>query len=1186
MSSNDIQIGYNRYASSYAGGVKPTHYKNNKYNKSNSSNNSNNPLVAKFAQDVKNGNITFPYQRDRITDDEIREMFDKLQKFKSDERWRYSQYQLRNIVIDTERLVFKGRPTLLIVKGSDYAAWERLSDMWNEECRMKCLVYDQKLTPFDFFMNHPDRIATHALRKNGEITPYTTREAIYELARECTSHKPTHIMALMKLFDAKTILDFSSGWGDRCIGAMAGGADFYCGVDPNPCLHPNYNAMIDFFKWGDRVQMIESTIEDAELPDRKFDLVFTSPPYFDLEIYDTGDDDNAKAKQSINYGGQRDWFDKFLVVAIDKVWAKLKDGGVLAVNINQKNKKENYIDWMIQYMKTLPNANYLGVISYANEKVSNPQPIWICQKQPFRVENGNVYLRHFTPDDIPRMSEIMGNTANMHTIATGETKTPEQVDAQIRKYIALEYTFYPIVLKTNDTIVGYIGHYSGRYTDRSLADKRITRIVIDEPHRGKGYAQSAYRALQQTTDNILFAMIEPNNTASVRAHEKAGFTHDSDISFKNHNYKLYRSAISGSDDTPTYIIRTYEFDQNYVEELFNERGWKPAPPMTVPSLVYEDSDNMVAKNTFAGEAIIKTVLGESRKAIVDKARLYHGANKQYMPTQFDIRPNPRPEFIERFAKKIFADAPQWIVRPVGGWFFKGRGISTVTNYAELKKAIAPRTQYAVSVYINNPLLWKHQYKFHIRDIVIYGSDTQYIHDPELMYAYPAKEPYHNADFNNKDIHDTHFVSLDYTGYLKDIKVCLGKHYDAVRKQMEEIVKTTLESFTPEVYEETTHGIGIFGYDVMIDCNYRVWLLEVNDKIGLAGISPRPFICHIMDTAERLLKAPPLNNKSKVKNMSRNNSKVNKNSKYTFIVRSRNFSMHAVSNVLNPRGWFAYNKNTAGIPTLLYEDESFMYGKNTHKGKVVVKSILNNNKSAITDKANLYTTLMDAYPGNTFMLPQYTLQPNNSVSELSDIFDQAPVWIVKPVGKGFYKGKGISVVKNMAELKGAIAKDTKYAVAQYLTNPLLYDGKKFHIRVLVICGSDSKFIVMDKLNEIYPAEDVWEEDNYTNSRVHDTHFVSHEYTGSMRDLEKRFGEDKTAEISQQMSNIINATICSFKPEPYPESQYGFEIFGYDFIVNDDFHVYLMEVNAKVGLEGYDPKIVFDAIADTAERVMGD
>ena len=50
------------------------------------------------------------------------------------------------------------------------------------------------------------------------------------------------------MYEADTVLDFSSGWGDRLIGFLASKASTYWGFDPNECVQANYLNMIDFFE--------------------------------------------------------------------------------------------------------------------------------------------------------------------------------------------------------------------------------------------------------------------------------------------------------------------------------------------------------------------------------------------------------------------------------------------------------------------------------------------------------------------------------------------------------------------------------------------------------------------------------------------------------------------------------------------------------------------------------------------------------------------------------------------------------------------------------------------------------------------------------------------------------------------------------------------------------------------------
>ena len=123
-----------------------------------------------------------------------------------------------------------------------------------------------------------------------------------------------------------------------------------------------------------------------------------------------------------------------------------------------------------------------------------------------------------------------------------------------------------------------------------------------------------------------------------------------------------------------------------------------------------------------------------------------------------------------------------------------------------------------------------------------------------------------------------------------------------------------------------------------------------------------------------------------------------------------------------------------------------------------------------------------------------------------------------------------------------------------------------------------------MNEIYPAILPYQNSQYDTKGIHDTHFVSHGYTGGNKDLVERFGQGNTDMINGQINAIVKDTVESLNPWTYDESDHGFEIFGYDFIVDQEFLVHLIEVNRKVGLEGYDPSILFGAVLDTTERLM--
>ena len=636
-------------------------------------------------------------------------------------------------------------------------------------------------------------------------------------------------------------------------------------------------------------------------------------------------------------------------------------------------------------------------------------------------------------------------------------------------------------------------------------------------------------------------------------------------------------------DDKTYIVRTDQFVPEEVEALFMKRGWNKNPEGKIPTFVYEDGNFLMwnkknpEKGTYKGTTIVKTTMGESRKLIADKANLYHTTEGKYMPIQYDIQPNPTERVFLDLASKLFSTTRAdgtgkvWIVRPVERWFFGGKGIFIVTSMEQLRQGIRPNTKYVVSEYIDNPLLWldrdNQMYKFHLRIYVLYGTDRQFVYDPELVFVYPSDSPYVKGQYENKDIHDTHYIE-GRVGTLNTLCKMYPGQCDSIKSQVQEIIRHTLGSIVPDTYPEVTHAVQLFGFDIMFNDLVQGYLIEVNDGVGLKEVPMERLINHTIDSAERLLQPD----------------------KKTYYVRSEWYgtgpNQLPFEHVFMARGWQPASQNLIDNTRedmkigLVYEDGEFTYKDNTYRGPSIVKSSLDDSKEAIVDKNKLYQTLNGRH-----MLKQYFLPKNGLINTLSNIFSEYPVWIVKPVGSGFYSGKGISVVTNFDELTRSINPRNNYVIAQYLNNPLLYDGKKFHIRVLTIVGSDSGYTLLKSLNEVYPAILPYQSGQYDNKNIHDTHFVSHIYTGKEQDLVERFGQERTDSINNQIEAIVQDTVNSFQPKPYSESDFGFEIFGYDFLVDDTYKVYLIEVNRKVGLEGYDPDMLFGAVIDTSERLMG-
>lgn len=331
---------------------------------------------------VKNGDYVWnvageindlPLLKDIITEKEVLQMFSNLKKYKVLNRISFQKYQIKNIS-NKIPLLFNGKPTLIINKDTDFKNWNELSSYFTEECRMKCEVIG-KNSPEKYWEKHKNEIYEKTYETYKKVNIHNLRETLFQSHKQCTSFRPNIIKSIIDLFQCHSVLDFSSGWGDRLIGAISSNVD-YVGIDPNKCLIKGYQEIIKTLGNSNfkKYQMINGKAENVKIPNRKYDLVFTSPPYFDIETY------TKNKSQSLSYGGEKEWYNKFLLPVLKKVWDVLIPSGIMAININQK-QGDNYIEWMLNDVGKFINCEYLGVISYANEQLTNPQPIWIWIKK-------------------------------------------------------------------------------------------------------------------------------------------------------------------------------------------------------------------------------------------------------------------------------------------------------------------------------------------------------------------------------------------------------------------------------------------------------------------------------------------------------------------------------------------------------------------------------------------------------------------------------------------------------------------------------------------------------------------------------------------------------------------------------------------------------------------------------------
>ena len=154
----------------------------------------------------------------------------------------------------------------------------------------------------------------------------------------CAQFKPNVAKMFYDMNKAKTVLDFSMGWGDRLAGAFASETvEHYVGLDPRKENHPYYEQQRDFynkhtsfFENPTKTDFYCSPAEDFDYGEYEnyFDVVFTSPPYFSVERYSHDDTQSWVRYKNIDV-----WNEHFLHKALGKIIPTVKKGGIIAVNI-------------------------------------------------------------------------------------------------------------------------------------------------------------------------------------------------------------------------------------------------------------------------------------------------------------------------------------------------------------------------------------------------------------------------------------------------------------------------------------------------------------------------------------------------------------------------------------------------------------------------------------------------------------------------------------------------------------------------------------------------------------------------------------------------------------------------------------------------------------------------------------
>ena len=192
-----------------------------------------------------------------------------------------------------------------------------------------------------------------------------------------------------------------------------------------------------------------------------------------------------------------------------------------------------------------------------------------------------------------------------------------------------------------------------------------------------------------------------------------------------------------------------------------------------------------------------------------------------------------------------------------------------------------------------------------------------------------------------------------------------------------------------------------------------------------------------------------------------------------------------------------------------------------------------------------------------------------------------MWMVKPANEN--QGKGIKIFNDMEQIIKFLGSSVHYSywvIQKYLERPLLYKGRKFDVRVWAVALSNQDFFFCN-IGYIRTSSFEYKAENLHDEYIHLTNnclqmkdsrnYGKHEQgnTVSLEDfqqfLDDEYGHyelDFQRDFMLRMKDLALDCFLSAKNSMNPcKRRNSFEFFGFDFMIDEDFRVWLIEVNTN-------------------------
>ena len=289
-------------------------------------------------------------------------------------------------------------------------------------------------------------------------------------------------------------------------------------------------------------------------------------------------------------------------------------------------------------------------------------------------------------------------------------------------------------------------------------------------------------------------------------------------------------------------------------------------------------------------------------------------------------------------------------------------------------------------------------------------------------------------------------------------------------------------------------------------------------------------------------------------------------------------------------------------------------------KSQVENILSNNENLIKNSDSDFINIPQTrIPSKTFdNIDKNLFQPIIKYTMPLCHFIGKNIWILKPASLN--RGRGISLFNDINKLRDIVYENFQikgikksefsinsdkifnlkqndsndnnlnilegYIIQKYIEAPFLINNRKFDIRVWSLVTQDLNFYyfksLLNREGYLRTSSQIYSLENLENNFVHLTNNavqkMSNEYskfeTGNQLSfqnfadyLKNEFNNTEIfQDIIKSIKNLIIKSMLSIKKKlNQKDRKYCFEIFGFDFLVDKDLNVWLIEVNTNPCLE---------------------